>query len=209
MVKGSPGFPTSASLVFRIRDPHDGKAWKEFVEIYGPFIYGLCLRYRLNEAEAADVTQNVFLQVLRSIRSFEYQPERGRFRGWLGVLTRNEIANAWNRINRVARGQGKLVTLGLPEHQVVHWEDGVWEEELAAYIHRVALERTRVHFTKRSWVIFKLTWIVGCRASRVAERLDLPIERVFEAKSRFLKRFREEVAHLAEDAVALVPLESA
>ena len=93
-----------------------------------------------------------FSQVLRSIRSFEYQPERGRFRGWLGVLTRNEIANAWNRINRVTQGQGKLVTLGLPEHQVVHWEDGVWEEELAADIHRVALERTRL-LTSRSSVL--------------------------------------------------------
>ena len=46
-------------------------------------------------------------------------------------------------------------------------------------------------------------------ADKVAARLKLPIDRVYEAKSRFLKRYREEARSLAEEAAAYVPLELA
>ncbi|MFO0953952.1 MAG: sigma factor [Isosphaeraceae bacterium] len=86
-----PGDPTRISLLARIRDASDEPSWNLFVRVYGPFIYGMCRKAGLDEAGAADATQNVFVRVYRSIRAFEYHPERGRFRGWLCRLTRNEV----------------------------------------------------------------------------------------------------------------------
>lgn len=58
---GSP--ETRPSLLVRIRDISDQVAWQEFVEIYAPLIHAYSLRRGLQDADAADVSQ----QVLQSI----------------------------------------------------------------------------------------------------------------------------------------------
>jgi hypothetical protein len=83
-----PG-PTQPSLLLRIRDAFDAESWRTFVSIYAPLIYRSCRRRGLQDADAADVGQEVLAQVARSIREFEYQPGRGRFRDWLGSVVRN------------------------------------------------------------------------------------------------------------------------
>src|SRR5579864_458583 len=82
---------TRPSLLLQLRDPADLAAWRSFVGVYGPLVYGLCRRGGLRHEDAEDVTQEVFGRVAKAIRSFEYQPEVGRFRSWLGTLVRNEV----------------------------------------------------------------------------------------------------------------------
>ena len=82
---------TAASLLLRIRDPRDAKAWNAFVLVYGPLVYGHARRCGLAHEDAEDVTQKVFARVSAAIRGFEYQKERGRFRDWLGSIVRHEV----------------------------------------------------------------------------------------------------------------------
>lgn len=194
--------PTRASLIARVRDLHDQQAWDEFVAAYGPFIYRICRRAGLDQADAEDTTQDVFTGVLKAIAEFDYQRERGRFRSWLKTIARHEIADSMARRERARR---PLQTPPAAGAHAAFWEDGFWEEALGTHIRRTALERVRRRTTKRAWVIFKLTWMVECPAERVAKRLNLPVARVFESKCRVLKQFKQEVAVLAEDAAALVP----
>ena len=83
--------PTQPSLLLRIRDASDEESWQTFVSIYAPLIYRSCRRRGLQDADAADVGQDVLAQVARSIRDFEYQPGRGRFRDWLGTIVRHKV----------------------------------------------------------------------------------------------------------------------
>lgn len=197
------GDPTRGSLLARIRDASDAPAWNLFVQVYGPFIHGMCRGAGLDEAGAADAVQNVFLRIYRAIHAFEYSPERGRFRGWLCRLTRNEVAAVRSRARRDER---LLSAAASRATWAACWEDGSWEESFSAYIERVALERVRGKTSKRAWTLFKLTWLVGCSADRVALRFGIPVARVFEAKCRTLRLLRDEAAMLAEDAAALAPL---
>jgi RNA polymerase sigma-70 factor (ECF subfamily) len=82
---------TRPSLLLRIRDANDSDSWADFATVYGPVIRGYCRRRGLQEADADDVSQEVLAQVARSIESFDYEPGRGRFRDWLGAVTRNKI----------------------------------------------------------------------------------------------------------------------
>ena len=61
------------------------------MDVYGPLIYRQGRRRGLQDADAADMTQEVLFQVSRSIQTFEYRPEQGRFRDWLGTVTENKI----------------------------------------------------------------------------------------------------------------------
>src|SRR5262249_52941712 len=51
--------PTRASLLVRIRDARDAAAWGEFVDLYAPLVHGFARRQGLQDADAADLTQDV------------------------------------------------------------------------------------------------------------------------------------------------------
>src|SRR5438445_8049209 len=84
---------THASLLFRLRDPQDHDAWVEFVSLYEPVAYRLLRRHGLQDADARDVMQELFMAVSRSIDHWDPAKERGSFRGWLRRVARNLVIN--------------------------------------------------------------------------------------------------------------------
>ena len=61
-------FPdTSHSLIFRVKNPADGAAWTEFLGIYQPVVFRMARRRGLQDADAQDVMQQVFLSISKSI----------------------------------------------------------------------------------------------------------------------------------------------
>jgi RNA polymerase sigma-70 factor (ECF subfamily) len=80
--------PTSLSLLARVQQ-NDPEAWRRFVRLYGGLVYGWARRLELQEADAADVMQDVFQAVYRSLP--HYRPDgSGTFRGWLWTITLNK-----------------------------------------------------------------------------------------------------------------------
>src|SRR5262249_11538502 len=77
---------TRGSLLARLRqDPTDQAGWDEFVEHYGRHIYRWCRRWKLQDADAEDVTQDILAKLARKLRTFAYDPA-GSFRGWLKTV---------------------------------------------------------------------------------------------------------------------------
>ncbi len=194
---------THPSLLIRIRDPQDGEAWEAFVNTYVPMIYRYARRMGLQDADAADISQEVLTEVARCIRSFEYQPDRGRFRDWLGLLVRRRLARF---LKKKGREGSETTTEEEAETPEPCSADAEWSEEFNARILAAALERARPHFEPSTWRAFEGVWVENRRAGEVAAELKLPIEGVYTAKSRVLKRLEEEVRILAEDVPQLVPL---
>src|SRR5262245_8405404 len=97
---------TRPSLLVRIRDARDSEGWSQFVEIYAPLVYGFARRHGLQDADAADVTQDVLRAVARSARRLEYDPRRGSFRGWLFTIVRNELRDFFRRCQRLGHASG-------------------------------------------------------------------------------------------------------
>src|SRR5262245_6063554 len=95
----SPG--TRASLLVRIRDPGDKEAWRQFVGLYAPLIHGLARQRGLQDADAADLTQEVLRALVAIAPGFAYDPTRGSFRGWLYTVACNKIRDfRETRLNR-------------------------------------------------------------------------------------------------------------
>src|SRR6201982_2616634 len=84
---------TGASLLIRLRDPRDAAAWKEFVELYAPLVYGYARKQGLQDADAADLCQEVLGAVAGAVGRLEYDPQRGAFRNWLFTVVRNKLSN--------------------------------------------------------------------------------------------------------------------
>ena len=73
----------------------DDAAWEELVRQHTRRVYGLCYRFTGSDAEAQDLTQEVFLRIFRSLRSF--RSSEGSFVTWLARLTRNLLIDHYRR----------------------------------------------------------------------------------------------------------------
>src|ERR1700731_2597784 len=98
---------TRASLIVRLRDGRDHEAWRQFVELYSGVVYGFARKRGLQDADAADVMQDVLRSVAGAADRLKYDPSRGSFRGWLYTVARNKIFNFLEAgRHRIDRGSG-------------------------------------------------------------------------------------------------------
>ncbi|MFQ5490031.1 MAG: RNA polymerase sigma factor [Phycisphaerae bacterium] len=88
---------TRASLLLRVRDPKDATAWTEFDAIYRPLLVRFGQSNGLGEADVEDVAQHCMTAIHKRIASFDYDPEKGRFKGWLRTLVNNRIRDLHRR----------------------------------------------------------------------------------------------------------------
>ena len=189
---------TRPSLLVRLRDG-DNDAWRTFVTTYSPLIFGYCRKHGLQEADAADVAQEVLAGVARSLRSFRYQPERGRFRDWLGAVTRTKMNRYLHKELQGARGAGGDEADASLDEVAALEADSEWTAAFNASVLQAALERIRPHFEPPSWRAFESVWVDNRPAAEVARELGLGVASVYVAKSRVLKRLHDEILMLAED----------
>lgn len=201
MQTGSPEDATRPSLLLRLRDTSDSEAWRTFVETYAPPVYAYGRKLGLQDADAADVAQDVLAQMVRSMRGFEYDRERGRFRDWLRTVTRNRVLKFLAKKDR----EGAL-PLDPEMERAADLADAQWPDEFGAQVLRIALERIRPIFEPATWSVFEQVWLRRQSPLDASRNLGLAIDLVYSAKSRVLKRLREEVLMLAEDLPQCVPL---
>jgi len=197
---------TRPSLLTRIRDIQDAESWSTFVDTYGPLVYRYARRQGLQDADAADITQEVMAEAARCLRTFEYQPERGRFRDWLGTVTGRQLAHFFAKQNRRLTATGAVLTDAVLDQSAAPQAEAAWVDEFNGQVLQVALERIRPHFEARNWRAFERVWLENRSAADVASELNLPLDAIYVAKSRVLKRLREEILLLAEDLPQFVPL---
>jgi RNA polymerase sigma-70 factor, ECF subfamily len=70
-------------------------AWEELVRVHTGRVYAICYRFTGSDQEAQDLTQEVFLRVFRSLKSF--RAGEGSFTVWLGRLSRNLLIDHYRR----------------------------------------------------------------------------------------------------------------
>src|SRR5262245_32363600 len=188
---------TSTTLLGRLRqEPADQEAWAEFVRRYGPQVYRWCRRWRLQEADAEDVTQAVLLRLSARMRTFIRDPAKS-FRAYLRTLARY----AWCDFLETSRqtGAGGSEVLGLL-YTVEAGDDleqrlsEQFDQELLAEAQ--ALVKGRVE--AQTWEAFRLTAVDGLSGADAAAQLGLTVAGVYKAKSRVQQMLHEEVARLEQ-----------
>ena len=105
ILNGVVGFHGSHNLVERSLDPArslvsrclggDEAAWEDLVRQHTRQVYGLCYRFTGSGAEAQDLTQEVYLRVFKTLRTF--RAAEGSFGTWLTRVTRNLLIDHYRR----------------------------------------------------------------------------------------------------------------
>ena len=193
---------TRVTLLARIRDGQNAEAWREFVQIYGPVVYRFARNRGLQDADAADLMQDVLRSVARNAPRMEYDPARGTFRGWLYTVTRNKIYNFLGSQKNRPRAAGDSDAHERLDATPAREEDGPdeeWEREYQRRLSGRAMERVKGEFQPATWQAFWQTAVDGKAAAEVGAGLKMTAGAVYVAKSRVLARLRDEVKKMMDD----------
>jgi RNA polymerase sigma-70 factor (ECF subfamily) len=194
-MSGNSAVRTSTTLLERLRQtPADQAAWGEFVRRYGPLVYGWGRRWRLQEADAEDVSQAVLVKLSEKMRTFCYDPARS-FRAYLKTLARYAWCDLLESRQRPGDG-GALKLLETVEagDDLVQRLNEQFDRELL----EEAETRVRQRVEPHTWEAFRLTAVEGTSGAEAAARLGLKVATVFKAKSKVRKMLQEEVARLEQ-----------
>jgi RNA polymerase sigma-70 factor (ECF subfamily) len=192
---------TRPSLLVRLRDARDRQAWSEFVALYAPLVYHFARKQGLQDADAADLTQEVLYAVARVAGRFDYDPARGSFRGWLFTVVRNELRTflAARRRHRPASGDpavhGVLAARPDPGQDL----SAEWEHEHRQRLLEWAGEQVRRGCQESTWQAFWRTAVQGQSGKDVARALGMSVAAVYLAKRRVLTRLLEQLRELEEE----------
>jgi RNA polymerase sigma-70 factor (ECF subfamily) len=180
-------------LLARLRDPRDAEAWQEFVAAYGPVVYGLGRRHGMQDADAADLTQDVLRTVVRRAPRFAYDPRRGTFRGWLLTVARNLVRRWAQARRRQSRYGGTAGAAEVLEGVAAPAEESPWEEEYRRRLFEWAAARVRAEVRPATWQAFWQTAVEQRDAGAVGTSLGLSVGAVYIARCRVLARLKEQV----------------
>jgi RNA polymerase sigma-70 factor (ECF subfamily) len=192
---------TRASLLVRLRDGDDTEAWQEFVHLYAPVIYGFARKRGLQDADAADLMQDVLRSVAGTVHRLDYDPARGTFRGWLFTVTRNKVFNFLDSRSRRVQGSGdSRVQQRLEQHADGDGSSSAqWEADYQRAMAAQAMERVKGEFQKATWEAFIQTAVEGRAPAEVSARVGLSVGAVYVAKSRVIARLRQEIERMQGD----------
>lgn len=193
---------TSLSLLDRAR-ANQQEAWKRIRELYAPLIFRWCRIARLEAEDAADVAQEVFLAAFKSLDSFRKEKPGDTFRGWLRTITRRKVYDWWTQENKQVRSLGgsdaviQIQQLADPEETddvPSSTDDG---DERAVLV-RKAVEMVLPEFPEWYAEVYRRLILAEQDPAEVAESLGVKRSAVYNAKSRILRRLRDEFRDLFE-----------
>lgn len=173
---------TSVTLLARMKDEHDHAAWDQFLQRYGPRVLQWCRAKELNETDAEEVAQQVLVKLLSKMVAFEYEPQRGRFRGWLRTVT----LNTWKDYLR-DNARHRAHFSQFPEEELA---DSV-TEEYDRELFEMASEHVRQNVEPQTWRAFEMRAFDQVPSRQVADELGMTVAAVNMAKSRVQKMLTE------------------
>ncbi|MBS0201635.1 MAG: sigma-70 family RNA polymerase sigma factor [Planctomycetes bacterium] len=190
--------PTQPTLLLRIRDAQDHEAWGRFVDLYAPLVYGFLRKRGLQDADAADLTQDVLRQVATAAQQLEYDERLGSFRGWLFTIVQNRLIDHWRKEGIREHGAG---TSSAHEQLQAVPQPGLdstaeWDADYHRQLFQYAASIIRQDFNDATWQAFWKTAVEGQPGKRVSEQLGLTVAAVYLAKGRVMTRLKDQVRQL-------------
>lgn len=182
---------TSLTWLGRLVQSPTEADWTQLLGVYGPLLAAWLARAGVPPADRDDLVQEVLLVVVRRVGEFDHRGP-GAFRAWVrGILA--------NHLRKFFRTRPATPTIDLDEVADPRSELGRhWDREHDEHVVARALRVVEGDFAPATWRAFRRQVIDGRAPADVAAELGLSLNAVLCAKSRVLKRLREELRGLVE-----------
>jgi len=193
---------TRKTLIHRLRETNsDTSSWSEFYDLYHKLVRSVALKAGLSPTDAEDVVQDTFFKVSKSIQKFDYDPRKGRFRSWLCLITKQQVANHYRKAKKLPELPASWNEDPDEPHVDIpdptnNWE-AIWEAEDRKHTIHLALTRLKERVKPKPYQIFLAHCIKGMDVKEVASIMEVSSNEVYLAKSRVMPLFEEEIQALS------------
>ena len=190
---------TSLSLLDRLAATPTDDDWRRLLELYQPLLRTWMTRSGARSSDIDDLTQEVLLVVFREVGRFERRGP-GAFRAWLRTILAHRVRDYFRgqKYRPTATGDSdflrRLDELESPDSALSR----LWDREHDEYVAASLMQRVQGDFAPATWQAFRRHALEGEPAVQVAAALGLSLNSVLLAKSRVLKRVRQELAGLVD-----------
>ncbi len=174
---------------------NQGEAWARMAKRFAPLVYYWCRKSGLQPSDTEDIVQEVFRTVASKIREFRRDRADDTFRGWLRAITRNKLGDFFRAEKQRTKAVGgtdagtRLREISDPL-QCDESPQQLADETRLLYQHTIDLIQTE--FEESTWLAFLRVVRDGAKPRDVAAELEMSTNAVYLARSRILKRVREE-----------------
>ena len=186
---------TRGSLLARVKDPADASAWREFDRLYRPLLKRYAETFPLAPTDVEDVVQDCMGAVSRHIREFDYDPAKGRFRGWLRTVVNNRVRSVLRGTRELTLGTDALKRLEGNEPSPDVQFEKVWQEEHV----RFALDEIRQAARDADFVAFTRYAINGEATGPICADLSLTPGQLYKIKWRIMRDLSARLKELMND----------
>lgn len=186
---------TPLSLLERLRSRPDDLAWRRLVDLYTPWVRSWLAQFGVAANDADDIVQEVLGTLVRELPEFEHSGRRGAFRTFVKNIASNRLHTFW-RARRDGRDHARELEQLADPHSAI-WNH--WDREHDRFIVRRLMELIEPEFAQSTWRSFRRVVLDGDKPALVAEELGLSVNAVLIAKSRVLRRLREESVELVDE----------
>lgn len=196
-MKGDHSFPetvgavTSLTLI-NLAKSADPTAWETLFRLYSALVRYWLRKSRIPQLDEDDLVQEVFRSIHSGLARFEKKTEADSFRAWIRTITRNKIRDYLRTQANKPLATGGTTALqlvqGAPNPDLTDERSDLSEDRLVI---NEALDLVRLEIQAQTFQAFWRATVDGIAPSLVAAELDIPINSVYQAKSRVLRRLRD------------------
>ncbi len=188
---------TRSSVIQAVADTENEAAWNRLFDLYAGFVYSIARSKGLNDADADDVVQMVFVDLARNMPTFKYDREKGRFRSYLAGLVH------WRVMDRLKAGKrdAELKESFLEEAKAsaTAEDEGFAEREWQAAALEEALRRIKPDVRPEHYAAFVASAVEGQDTEAVMRLYGLSRDNLYQIRKRLTAKLRETVAKVIEE----------
>ena len=207
MIRNDAG-TTNPTLLNRICDWRDHEAWVDFVTRYDPVIRLSCRRYRLSAENADELSQRVWIDLARRMRTFRYDPGK-TFRGWLRRLCQSRAIDLLRKedADAVLSLEDQSVELLLQEAptDIDAEDDAAAERPRLLHLADEVQDAVRRRVDARTWQVFWSVAVLGQSVRQASEAAGITYYAAFAAQKRVRRMLREQGQRLLTERWAHDP----
>ncbi|HCE41963.1 MAG TPA: sigma-70 family RNA polymerase sigma factor [Lentisphaeria bacterium] len=197
-MEGKSTYRTRVTLLQKLKDSHNDVAWADFAYYYRNYIFNIARRMNLGHDDANEIVQLVLLKSWNKLGEFNYDSEKGRFRGWLCRVTGNEIRNYYRdhkkrfvSIEEFKTEDGRNTLEQITEPEI----EKIAEEEWEDYVPKLAWKNISGSFEDNARRTYEM-FLEGKTPEEIAGKLGISKNTVYVHKNRIREKLLPEIKRL-------------
>ena len=184
---------TRSSVLRAVADTENETAWNRLFNLYAGFVFSIARRKGLNDTDADDMVQTVFVDLARNLPTFKYDRDKGRFRSYLAGLVNWRVMD---RLKATKRDAELKANFWEHARSAAGKDDTFAEREWQAAATEEALRRIKPDVRPEHYAAFVASAIEGQDTEIVTKLYGISSDNLYQIRKRLTAKLRETVAEV-------------